>query len=207
MRKKENPENVSARVKKYRDAPDHKKVEIVGLTAKEKEDFLNLKGLESLSYANKIRILMAVWNKQSEEFLDDILEFQYKELDIANSEFLMVHQIYDKVLISFIENNNISAKTLGHKLGYLKEFGVTISLQTPYLLYLKNICEENKFKHVARTFIEMILNKDFIENFLQKIESEKRKHEEEIKLKEEYVKQEIDKVCRYLIGKKELTYI
>ena len=101
MSKKEPYENVKKRIDKYRSKPDFLRLEIVGGNTSDKEKFDNLKGLETITNINKLRILMEVWEQNSEEFEDYILKFQYKEQDIANDSFFNTYQIYDKNIISF----------------------------------------------------------------------------------------------------------
>jgi hypothetical protein len=204
MRKKEDSEKVAKRVKRYYQNPDHKRLEIIGITSEEKDSFINLKGLENLTSANKLRILMKIWDKHSEDFSDYVLEHHNKENSISGSEFFNTCQIYDKELIEFVEKNKISPALLANKLNLLKETSIKICLQTPYLFYLKNIFETNKKSPLV--FSEMLLNKDFIETFLQKVEAEKRSTEEEKKLKDEYINKELEKARRFLFGKNELYF-
>lgn len=61
-RKKEDPEKVKARVKRYLET--HSQLLITGLSDKEKQSFIDIKGLESFSHSKKLNKLIKFWNKQ-----------------------------------------------------------------------------------------------------------------------------------------------
>lgn len=61
-RKKEDPEKVKARVKRY--LQTHSQILITGLSDKQKQSFIEIKGLEALSYSKKLTKLIKFWNNQ-----------------------------------------------------------------------------------------------------------------------------------------------
>ncbi len=60
-KKKEDPEKVKARVKKYLE--NKQQLLITGLSDQEKESFINIPNLEHLSHAKKLLALVDFWNK------------------------------------------------------------------------------------------------------------------------------------------------
>lgn len=61
-KKKEAPEKIRVRVNKY--LKTHSQLLITGLSQADKEAFINLKGLEGLSYSKKLSSLVSLWNNQ-----------------------------------------------------------------------------------------------------------------------------------------------
>ena len=64
-RKKEDPEKVKARVKRYLET--HSQLLITGLSDKEKQSFIDIKGLESFSHSKKLSKLIECWNEQNKQ--------------------------------------------------------------------------------------------------------------------------------------------
>ena len=78
MNKKEAKEQINERSKKHRTVKTTKKIEIVGLNQEDVDIFKSLVGLENLSHAEKLRILMNFWNEKknpnSENLEEKIIE-------------------------------------------------------------------------------------------------------------------------------------
>lgn len=205
MRKKEDPKKILERVRRYRQNKDHQKVEIVGLTELEKEQFINLKGIEDLSFSNKLRFLMKVWENHNERLHDDLISFQ-KENYNSDIHFFNQNMIFNNNIINFIIFNKISAKSIINKLEQSKKLGITNFIKDKYLLNLKSICEKEKIRNLSVNFISMINNKKYIEPFLQRLEAEKREEDIEKLLIEKYTESEIEKARQFLVGKRDLYF-
>lgn len=67
-RKREDPEKVKARVKRYLES--HSQLLITGLTNEEKQSFTDIKGLEALSYSKKLSKLIEFWNDQHKKSVE-----------------------------------------------------------------------------------------------------------------------------------------
>ncbi|MFN4152452.1 MAG: hypothetical protein ACK4IX_16040, partial [Candidatus Sericytochromatia bacterium] len=122
MRKKEDPKKILERVRRYRQNKDHQKVEIVGLTEAERDQFINLKGLDDLSFSNKLRFLMNLWENNHEKLYDDLFLFQ-KDNYNSNIYFFNQNMIYSNEVINFIDFNKISIKSIINKLEQAKKLG------------------------------------------------------------------------------------
>lgn len=205
MRKKEDPQKILERVRKYRQNKDHQKVEIVGLTEAERDTFINLKGLDDLSFSNKLRFLMKVWEKNHEKIHDDLVFFD-KDNYISNISIFNQNMIYNNNVISFINFNKISIKSIINKLEQAKKFGILDFFRDNYLNHLKYICEKERIKNLPVNFISMITNKKYIEPFLQGLEAQKREEEIEKLLIEKYIESEIEKARQFLVGKRDLYF-
>lgn len=58
---KEDPKKVAERVRRYRANTPTERLEIIGVTADQKERFRNLPGLEDLKAADRLQVLMECW--------------------------------------------------------------------------------------------------------------------------------------------------
>ena len=183
MRKKEDPAKVAKRVKRYYENPNRVRFEIIGATPDEKESFSNMKGLESVTSANKMRILMKVWSLHYEEIAEQIIDVQKKNSE-PNNLIIKGYRIINTELVKFIQDNKLSVETITSKSGYLKEAGITFCFLEAYLIFLKELCETKKTKNLTNVFPDILSDKKNIEVFLQKVEAEKRKYEQEKALKE-----------------------
>lgn len=205
MRKKEDPKKVLERVRRYRQNKDHQKIEIVGVTEAEREKFMTLKGLDDLSFSNKLRFLMMVWEKHYDELHQDLRLFQ-KENDIPSINLFNDNCVFDPNIINYIISNEISSQAIINKLNSAKKHGITEILRDDYLLYLKEICEKSRTKNLQTHYVNMINNKKYTEVFLQKIEAEKKEKEINKELLEKYIEEEVEKARKFLVGKKEIYF-
>lgn len=205
MKKKEDPKKILERVRRYRQNKDHQKVEIVGLTEAERDQFINLKGLEDLSFSNKLRFLMKVWEKNHEKIHDDLIFFD-KDNYISNISIFNQNMIYNNDIINFINFNKISIKSIINNLEQAKKFGILDFFRDNYLNYLKYICQKERIRNLPVNFISMINNKKYIEPFLQGLEAQKREEEIEKLLIEKYMESEIEKARQFLVGKRDLYF-
>lgn len=200
--KKESSSNVNKRVKKYREK--NKKIEIVGLSEDEKKQFQDLKGLDNLSYANKLKLLIKIWENHYLKFNNEILDFEYKELDKLNSKFFSDFSINKQEIIDFIEKNNISPKLISTKLDKLNEIGMNMKYFSDYLIHIKKISENLNNTNIPSFFIENIENRVYLSDFVEKLENEKIILKEESIQQKKYLTMEVQKAEKYLRNKNEL---
>lgn len=94
-KKKEDPKKVKARVDKY--LKTHSQILITGLSKSDKDSFINLKGLDGLSYSKKLCKLIEFWNENNNNDLtpkpivninDKKKVTKKKTLDFSEKEFL-----------------------------------------------------------------------------------------------------------------------
>lgn len=61
---KEDPKRVAERVRRYRANTPTERLEIIGVTAEQKEQFRALPGLEDLKAVDRLQVLMECWTER-----------------------------------------------------------------------------------------------------------------------------------------------
>jgi hypothetical protein len=103
VRKKEDPQKVKARVKRYLEKKQQ--ILITGLTNKEKEAFINIPYLETFKHARKLMILVDFWNKNHKEAKDKL----GKKPNFKNSPENPFSEII-KIMAESAKNNDTKVK-------------------------------------------------------------------------------------------------
>jgi hypothetical protein len=171
-RKKEDPEKVKARVKRYLDT--HSQLLITGLSEDIKQSFINLEGLEGLSHSKKLIELIEFWNKQSskEERIKSVSNInplgvkiipkstRAKDIDSDFLEFLYQFKMNNQTKSGLRRRGTMIREELYQKPKYKKSF--------------LRICERLPIK-ISKSFKEMFLQGYFSipDSEMQEIAEEK----------------------------------
>jgi len=133
-RKKEDPEKVKARVKRYLDT--HSQLLITGLSEDIKQSFINLEGLEGLSHSKKLIELIEFWNKQSskEQRIQPVINInplgvkivpksiRAKDVDSEFLEFLYQFKMNNQTKSGLRRKGTLIREELYQKPNYKKSF-------------------------------------------------------------------------------------
>ena len=162
-RKKEDPEKVKARVKRYLET--HSQLLITGLSDKQKQSFIDIKGLESFSHSKKLSKLIEFWNDQYKQPVKkETVKPVVKEVKVSTKVkkpldkkiLIETNSELDLKFMDFLHNfkvNNQTKSGLRRKGTLIRE---ELYQKTDYKKSFVRICERLPGK-ISKIFKEMYL--------------------------------------------------
>ena len=162
-RKKEDPEKVKARVKRYLET--HSQLLITGLSDKQKQSFIDIKGLESFSHSKKLSKLIEFWNDQYKQPVKkEAVKPMVKEVKVSHKVkkpldkkiLIETNSELDLKFMDFLHNfkvNNQTKSGLRRKGTLIRE---ELYQKTDYKKSFVRICERLPGK-ISKIFKEMYL--------------------------------------------------
>jgi hypothetical protein len=153
-RKKEDPKKVYERLKKHRQNTRFEKLEITGLDPKIKEEFKELKGLEVLTNAFKLKKLIDLWNGKNEP----IQFYDYKENKVKPIDKTVREDEFNKIVEELVRLQLKSNET-DLKKGAKQKNPVPSNNQ--FKSFLKSL------KHKKNVRYETVLNFEEIHNLFE----------------------------------------
>lgn len=162
-RKKEDPEKVKARVKRYLET--HSQLLITGLSDKQKQSFIDIKGLESFSHSKKLSKLIEFWNEQNKQPVKkEAVKPVVKEVKVSpkvkkpldKKILIETNSELDLKFMDFLHNfkvNNQTKSGLRRKGTLIRE---ELYQKTDYKKSFVRICERLPGK-ISKIFKEMYL--------------------------------------------------
>ena len=162
-RKKEDPEKVKARVKRYLET--HSQLLITGLSDKQKQSFIDIKGLESFSHSKKLSKLIEFWNEQNKQPVKkEAVKPVVKEVKVSHKVkkpldkkiLIETNSELDLKFMDFLHNfkvNNQTKSGLRRKGTLIRE---ELYQKTDYKKSFVRICERLPGK-ISKIFKEMYL--------------------------------------------------